>query len=161
MRKVTKIFVHCSASEFGDSEVINSWHINDKGWNEIGYHYVILNGYPKSRKKPYIPQKDGEIENGRDIRKAGSHCKGHNANSIGICVIGIDKFTDAQKHALNSILVGLLIRFENLTPEDIVGHYEYDTKGKTCPNMDMDKLRKEIEVIYNNKKKFLQQDNKK
>ena len=31
---------------------------------------------------------NGTIEKGRDLSRAGAHCAGHNANSIGVCYIG-------------------------------------------------------------------------
>ena len=43
MRKIRKIIIHCSATPEGkdiDAEEIRQWHL-DKGWRDIGYHYVI------------------------------------------------------------------------------------------------------------------------
>ena len=40
-----RITIHCSDSEWGNADVIDEWH-KKRGWDGIGYHYVILNGYP-------------------------------------------------------------------------------------------------------------------
>ena len=76
MRTINKIIVHCSATQEGrdlDAAEINKWHLK-RGWNGIGYHYVVL--------------LDGTIEYGRSIYKQGAHVKGENEGSIGICYIG-------------------------------------------------------------------------
>ncbi len=76
MRAISKIIVHCSATQEGrdlDAAEINRWHLK-RGWNGIGYHYVVL--------------LDGTIEYGRSIYKQGAHVKGENEGSIGICYIG-------------------------------------------------------------------------
>lgn len=49
------------------------WH-KARGWNDIGYHYVI-----------YL---DGTIAKGREIDVIGAHCQGNNKDSIGICYVG-------------------------------------------------------------------------
>lgn len=51
----------------------NRWH-RERGFDSIGYHYII-----------YL---DGSIRFGRPVEQAGAHCKGHNANSIGVCYVG-------------------------------------------------------------------------
>lgn len=76
MRKITEIIVHCSATPEGRPFTvsdIDQWH-RSRGFAQIGYHYVV-----------YL---DGTIHQGRPVEIAGAHCKGHNANSIGVCYIG-------------------------------------------------------------------------
>ena len=77
MREINKIIVHCSATrenENFDVAEIRKWHVEGRGWSDIGYHFYI--------------DLYGEIHKGRDISKIGAHCKGHNRNSIGICYCG-------------------------------------------------------------------------
>ena len=77
MRNINEIIVHCSATREGQDipvETIRDWHVNGRGWSDIGYHF-------------YIDIK-GEIHKGRDIARIGAHCSGHNRNSIGICYCG-------------------------------------------------------------------------
>lgn len=76
MRVIDKIVIHCSATaECVDFDMtdIRQWHL-DRGWRDIGYHYVI--------------KLDGTIQHGRGIDQMGAHVSGHNANSIGICYVG-------------------------------------------------------------------------
>lgn len=146
MRKIDTLVVHCSDSEFGDAETIRQWHTDPKplgrGWGDIGYHYVILNGRRKSRGR-YRKEDDGRIEVGRPLSRPGAHCRGHNKSSVGVCLIGRHHFTAKQ---LLEALPGI-IREIGLTAHHIIvkGHYEYDS-GKTCPNIDM-KLLTDKEVI--------------
>ena len=80
MRNINKIIVHCTATKEGKAfnvADITRWH-KQRGFVTIGYHWVVL--------------LDGTIQQGRAEMTMGAHCKGHNANSIGICYIGgLDK----------------------------------------------------------------------
>lgn len=141
MREIKKIIVHCSVSSFGDAKIIDGWH-RELGFSEIGYHYVILNGKRHSKDK-YCDKTDGNIELGRDIQKQGAHCKYQNKNSIGICLIGNKSFTKKQFRSLLVLIERLKDRFGFLP---VYGHYEMPSgisQGKTCPNFDMDKFRRE------------------
>ncbi len=43
-RKINKIIVHCSATQEGrhiDVDEIRRWHVEGRGWSDIGYHYVV------------------------------------------------------------------------------------------------------------------------
>ena len=67
MRIVKEIIIHCSATREGQDvpvETIRDWHVNSRGWSDIGYHFYI--------------ELDGTIKKGRDIDRVGAHCKSHN-----------------------------------------------------------------------------------
>ena len=128
MRNITEIIIHCSATREGvnfNRNDIDRWH-KQRGFDEIGYHYVIL--------------LDGTVEKGRNIEKQGAHCVGHNKNSIGICYIGgldengkgKDTRTVQQKVALYNLLVTLKHIYPKAT---IHGHREY--ANKECPCFDV------------------------
>ena len=101
MRKIDKIYVHCSASMIGTVESIRQFHItsppNGRGWKDIGYHYVITNPYKTFEDlvedSPDVDY-DGRIFQGRPIEVPGAHvgkfrtAPGDNATSIGICLVG-------------------------------------------------------------------------
>ena len=43
MRELNKIIIHCSATPEGrdvKADEIKQWH-KDRGWSDIGYHFVI------------------------------------------------------------------------------------------------------------------------
>jgi len=118
---IKHIVVHCSdsPSDRGDTaKDIHRWH-QERGFDGIGYHAVIL--------------PTGEIEQGRPHYWKGAHVKGHNHDSIGICLIGQIHFNDEQKAALRDLIHELLRKYPKA---DVVGHCDLDPK-KTCPNFDV------------------------
>lgn len=130
MRKITEIIIHCSATTEGKDftvEDIDRWH-RQRGFNCIGYHFVIY--------------RDGSIHAGRSKCQIGAHCKGHNANSVGICYIGglstdgkpKDTRTAAQKASLRALVEQLQEEFPLAT---VHGHNEFATKA--CPCFDVQK----------------------
>jgi N-acetyl-anhydromuramyl-L-alanine amidase AmpD len=58
---------------------------------------------------------------------------GHNANSLGICLLGREEFTKDQYASLEQVLKSLLIKYPGA---EILGHRDLDDK-KTCPNFDV------------------------
>jgi len=96
------------------------------GGSYCGYHYVI--------------DLDGSIEIGKDVKAAGCHCKGHNADSIGICYIGgldlwgkpKNTMTPQQAEAMRK-LVGFL---QTVFPEaGVYGHNDFANKDCPCFNV--------------------------
>jgi N-acetylmuramoyl-L-alanine amidase len=133
MRVIHKIIVHCSDTDGGNAAAIRKYHMapppNGRGWHDIGYHFVI--------------DQDGTPELGRHEEIIGAHCEGHNADSLGICLIGKKEFSAAQMLSLRELVISLLKKY-NLTEENVFGHYEFDTaiaQGKTCPNIPGEKIR--------------------
>ena len=127
MRQINKLIVHCSATREGENvpvETIRRWHVDGRGWSDIGYHFYI--------------DLEGNIFKGRDIAKMGAHCKGYNRNSIGICYCGgveadgktpKDTRLDCQKEALVAVLRTLKAMFPNA-----VIHSHNDFANKACPS---------------------------
>lgn len=73
-RRIDKIIVHHSASPVHTTvDQIDQWH-KARGWNGIGYHFVVL--------------EDCSVGKGRSLNRQGAHTKGQNKHSIGICVTG-------------------------------------------------------------------------
>ena len=129
------IVIHCSDSTFGSSILIDSWH-REQGWDNIGYNFVICNG--KVENNTYLECMDGSIERGRDIDKSGAHAKGYN-NYIGICLIGVNSFTDAQFKSLRILVKELMVKY-SIPQDKIIGHNE--VSNKTCPNFNVAKWSK-------------------
>ncbi len=139
-REINLIVVHCSDSAWGSAEVIDRWH-REFGWSGIGYNYVLTNGC-KVNRNDYDPKYDGITEIGRPVSDVPAHVRGHNDQSIGICVIGVRHFTKTQFVQLNKLLM-ILMGDHDVPLDRVVGHYELD-QGKTCPNFDMDMVRDEL-----------------
>lgn len=124
---IKALVVHCAATPNGrphDAADIHQWH-RERGWDGIGYHYVI--------------RIDGRIENGRPNYWTGAHVGGHNQNTLGICLIGTDMFTNEQYLALDTLLRDLR---EVYPDAKIRGHRDYDS-GKDCPGFDLEKWLRE------------------
>ena len=138
--QVDKLIVHCSDSDFGTVDDIDRWH-KERGWKGAGYHFVITNGVSSSG-KCYNQKHDGVVQPGRPVNKSGAHCRGHNTTSLGICLIGKEHFSDAQRIALLALTLDLCGSY-SLGADRVYGHYEFDD-GKRCPNMNMGVFRDDL-----------------
>lgn len=132
---ITKIILHCSATPEGRDvsvDTIKQWHL-DRGWSDIGYHYVI--------------DIKGNLKEGRSLDRQGAHVRGHNKNSIGICYVGgcdtnmkpKDTRTEAQRGVLRALLMDLMDKYPNAT---IHGHNEFSSKA--CPSFNVQEEYKDI-----------------
>lgn len=129
MRNIDKLIVHCSATREGQDisvDTIRGWHVIERGWSDIGYHYVI-----------YL---DGTIMPGRPEEIQGAHCRGENKTSLGICYIGgvesdgktpKDTRTQEQKSSLKAMLLELKSVYC-----DAIVHSHRDFSSKACPSFD-------------------------
>ena len=121
-KKISMLVVHCSDTENGQnlSTVdIHKMHL-EFGWDGIGYHKIIT--------------RSGRIENGRPEYWVGAHVKGKNEISLGVCLIGRDRFTKRQFVSLERILKKWKTRYPSAK---IVGHRDTGDTQKTCPNFDV------------------------
>lgn len=139
LSSIKKIIIHCSDSAFGDAKTIDAWH-KERGWEGIGYHYVILNGY--RNKNVFLESDAGLVEIGRPLHFVGSHTYGANKDSIGICLIGERLFHFNQFIGLKELIDALLSSY-NLDIQNIYGHYNFN-KDKTCPNFNVETFVKEF-----------------
>ena len=135
-RQIDQIVVHCSASAFGNADLIRKWHVDGNGWDDIGYHYVINNGRPVSAGQ-YHEEWDGYLETGRKLDTPGAHVRGHNSYSLGICMIGegAGLFTPRQTIVLAD-LIRLLQHTFHVSRENILGHHDLDS-SKECPGFNV------------------------
>ena len=127
-RPIRRIVIHHSATfahmDIGAAE-IEQWHL-ERGFNSIGYHFVI--------------RRNGLVETGRAIAAVGEHVRGHNADSIGICLVGglganrqaENTFTKAQMFELAVLVRDLLKTWPNA---EICGHK--DLAATECPAFDV------------------------
>ncbi len=124
MRKIDRIIIHCSDSSFGSADVIRHWHADPKprgnGWSDIGYHYVVCNGYENKSDSFEENVMNGEIQVGRPLEKSGAHARGANADSIGICMVGTTEFTEEQFISLGSLVIGMMEQFD-VDEENVLG----------------------------------------
>lgn len=144
-RKINKIIIHCSDSDYGNAALITKWHIQNNKWNTIGYHYVILNGKIVSRNK-YRKGLDGELETGRDESVVGAHCKGYNSKSIGICLIGKSgDFTNKQYTSLGGLISTLQRKYPDAK---VMFHSDLNKKKPNCPGITAKGMIEVLSEIY-------------
>lgn len=165
-RNIRLLVIHCSASpndrtlfagKFGTPgwrdpvHEIDGWHKarefqRDTYWRgrqnstleAIGYHFVIA--------------RNGALFTGRHEDEPGAHVSGWNAASLGLCLVGTDRFTDLQWLQLAQTVSGLCKRLgipaapAELAVRDgkrfvlrpgVCGHNEIPGVAKTCPGFDV------------------------
>jgi len=133
MRQINKLIIHCSDTEgpeTGATEAIRRYHMYERGYSDIGYHFVI--------------ERSGEVKYGRPEATPGAHCKGANKHSIGICLVGKKTFRPAQLKSLTELMTELLEEY-GLPVTAIAGHQDFASakaQGKTCPNIPTEILQK-------------------
>ena len=123
------IVVHHSATPTGGAAAFDKMH-RAKGWDELGYHFVIGNG---------TDTRDGQIEVGPrwPKQKWGAHDKTpgneFNEHGIGICLVGnfdVSHPSPAQIKSLEK-LVAYLMKTYHIPADHVLGHGE--TKATECP----------------------------
>lgn len=130
---VHEIVVHCSATRpdwleregfAAQVKEIRRWHVEDRGWRDIGYHWLI--------------GRSGEIIAGRPETEIGAGVVGHNSGVIHICLIGgfgstetdafSTNFTASQDARLRAQIQAISMRTQITR---ISGHNEW--AAKACP----------------------------
>ena len=138
MRSLHEIIIHCTATPADwwsgkrTSEKVaevKRWHVRDRGWSDIGYHFLI--------------DRDGTVAKGRPLEKVGAHVQGRNTGTIGVSLFGghgsaatdkfADHFTPAQEAALVKLLADLRKQYPTITR--ISGHNEF--AAKACPGFNV------------------------
>ena len=128
---INYLIIHCSDTGNNnniDASIVHKMHINF-GWEGIGYHKVIL--------------RSGKIENGRPEYWIGAHVKGKNTSSLGVCLIGRNNFTSKQFISLEKIIKKWKLIYPKAT---IIGHCDTGNTKKTCPNFDVAKWLKSVNL---------------
>lgn len=134
MRRIRLIVIHCSASQDGRAKSMERLVEEHKarGFRTIGYHYII---------EPSGLRLVGRLES-----EIGAHVEGHNAESIGVCVIGTKKFTRPAWLKLRDTVRELQIKYpkavvcghRDLSPDlDKDGKIEPNEWTKLCPSFDV------------------------
>lgn len=88
------------------------------GWEDIGYHYFI--------------EKSGALKTGRAENYHGAHEKGHNTDSLGVCLAGNFDLTVPTVEQI-ATLIALLLKLKEqykIPVENIVPHRKF--ANKTC-----------------------------
>lgn len=101
------IVIHHSASTTGSAAIFDRVHREERGWDELGYHFVIGNGTRTG---------DGQVEVGSrwPKQKHGAHAdtpdNAFNDDGIGICLVGdfnVQQPTRKQLESLTQLVIFL------------------------------------------------------
>ena len=125
LTEVKFLVVHCADSKSSmdvTTDTLRQWHVTERGWSDIGYHFFI--------------KFDGSVHRCRREKYQGAHCRAVNDKSIAICIEGgfggVDNYTSIQKHALMALLTEKKAEHKNAA---IVGHSHFDNKACPCFNV--------------------------
>lgn len=131
---ISPFYDHDERSTRQRLESIRRFHREDRGWGDIGYHYVI--------------DRDGRIWEGRSIRYQGAHVGNHNEQNIGVLLLGhFDQQSpsDRQVAAMQQHVSWLMRRY-NVPISRVTTHREWDTARTVCPGhtlqAHMDRIRR-------------------
>lgn len=97
--KTNRLITHHAEATSCTAEQIHQWHLNN-GWSGAGYHFLV--------------RKDGSIYRLRPENKVGSHAKGANSDSIGICFEGryqTETMPEAQVKAGQELVAHLKAKY--------------------------------------------------
>jgi hypothetical protein len=114
------VFIHCSASDYAATgidlvDVVRRWHVDQNGWSDIGYHYLI--------------DKKGNVMHGRPLEKTPAAQKGHNTGTIAIMVHGLEEFTEDSMKALRGLCGQINLAYSGR----ISFHGHCEVSSKACP----------------------------
>jgi len=119
MRDWKGVILHHSATkdnpEAYDWGAIRKYHINTKGWNEIGYHFGLE-----------LEKRKVEFLKGRSLSLKGAHTKGFNETHIGICVLGNWDLKPPPSTILFFLesFIRELQRVFKFSQDEVLGHWE-------------------------------------
>ena len=118
---VTHLVLHTTAGSRGaDADDVRRYHVEHRGWPDIGYHYVVLDS--------------GEAQAGRSANRQGAHALGFNHCSLGVAMIGHHDHhrpSQAQWDTTIDLLALLSYRYD-VPVSRVIGHRETGAR-KSCP----------------------------
>lgn len=127
LRALRAIVVHHSATPRHTAFVSLERAHAREGWPACGYHAVVL--------------ESGELVHSRPLPIAGAHAAGRNMDTIGLCIVGDNRFEDtrwspAQIATAREYIDALDLLVPHLA---LIGHR--DVKATLCPGMSTAELR--------------------
>lgn len=132
LMNVRRLVVHHSASSRETTiDMIREWH-QDRGFEDVGYHWVI--------------EGDGTIRAGRRPTIQGAHARGANGDSWGVCVVGDNtkpgrEWNEAQIASLRRVVEACRALVPGI---EVIGHRDVPGGTKTeCPGLDVRALLEE------------------
>ena len=133
-------------------EDLYQWHVRERGWSDIGYHFLI--------------RWDGTVVECRPINRQGAHVAGLNHKSIGICFSGSGDHEPLTRPQFESgiELTKKLQKDYAIASNNVIGHREIDElielgllhnryrTNKSCPGKFVD--MKAVRATLSNKQVY-------
>jgi len=123
------LILHHSATsrDFTSFLAVKNYHINQRGFWDIGYHFFITG--------------DGKLHRGRPEDYVGAHCRtlppSMNFRSLGICLAG--NFEREEPNKAQLITLKFLLRFlmekYSIPAENVLGHNQVLGTSTLCPGI--------------------------
>lgn len=132
---IARIILHHSASPRATTTVedIRRWHVVDRGFDDIGYHFVV--------------EGDGKVRTGRPLDFAPAAQAKANTNTIAICLVGNNVlaaeahgWNDAQTLSAKSLIIMLRTVLGKRLP--FFGHR--DVSASECPGVEVHEVFREL-----------------
>jgi len=149
MAKIEYIVVHHSATPTTWSvEDIRRLHVDENGWKDIGYHWVVHLNEEGTRAITSQGRPQNEDEH-LEPWEYGAHCRGNNYRSLGICTVG-NWSKEEMNPRIRTELIATLVRLcldLKLSPEQAIrGHNEMPNTSTECPGtkVSMVRLRRDV-----------------
>ena len=118
---------HPTLRNFDD---IKRWHVENNGYRDIGYHYVV----------EYVNGKLTTTQ-GRAEWDTGAHCISRNKDSIGICIVGNFQDTVPGEELYGVVADLCKDIMTRHTIKEIGGHNQYDATACPGKNFDVERVR--------------------
>lgn len=125
MEEINQFIVHHSGREdLNCFEAIQTYHKDENGWHDIGYHFVI--------------ELDGDLKHGRTLPRQGAHAY-PNAGRIGVCVVGNNTIPEQRWNPSQVLtLQKLWHSIQMLWPDiGLLGHRDTAGAATECPGLDV------------------------
>ena len=110
------------AESVAEVRFVQDFHINGRGWSDIGYHFLI--------------DPAGRIFEGRPLGALGAHTLANNEGNVGICFLGTyhspkNHLPTAAQLDAASLLGRYLVKRFGIEPGSLKGHRDY--RQTDCP----------------------------
>lgn len=148
MRDIKHIVIHCAATPNGKAVALKTLDAGHaaRGFQRSAAARQKFNEWIKALGYHYVIMVEGMVEPGRHEDEIGAHVQGSNANSVGVCMVGTDRFAKEQWATLARLITELKAAYPNAK---VCGHRDFspDLNGdgiitrnewiKICPGFDV------------------------
>ena len=119
----TPVYFHDQATTAKRLELVRHAHVSQRGWGDIGYHYII--------------DRAGRVWEARDVRYQGAHVRDHNPHNLGVMLLGNfeeQQPSDPQFRSLYATLRELMAAYD-VPVDQVKTHREWVPTA--CPGKNL------------------------